>query len=55
MKIDLNKDEWEFLKDSSAEALAMYNHMKMPNYQENKIKLVTSISEKLGSEWKDDE
>ncbi len=55
MKIDLTKDEWEFLKLSGQEALQMYNSMKMPNYYENKIKIVNSITEKLGSEWVDDE
>lgn len=55
MKIDLTKEEWEFLKISGEEALQMYNHMKIPNYYEEKIKLVKSIEEKLGSEWIDDE
>jgi hypothetical protein len=55
MKIDLTKDEWEYLKPDCYESLLTYYQMDAPIYYEKKIKILKSILEKLGSEWKDDE
>lgn len=52
MKIDLTKEEWEFLKKyiECANDIPLINH----NWTET-IFILENIYEKLGDEWKDDE
>ena len=62
MKIELTKEEWEFLKDKTSFYLNLVehdNHQRLINGLKNDYHPdyfnVKNILEKLGSEWKDDE
>lgn len=52
MKIELTKQEWEFLKE------CLYSEFNIPLVDNNWTKtekLYDKILQKLGSKWKDDE
>ncbi len=52
MKIDLTKEEWEFLKRSMKSNIEIFEMLFTHEYQ---ISQSYKFDEKLGSEWKDDE
>lgn len=53
MKIDLDKDEWEFIRFSTTEYLDTYRSYSYPIINTN-FEIVSKIDKKLGDEWKDE-
>ncbi len=55
MKIDLTKDEWEFLKESLTDYINMNRGSNYYHSREDYFYKIYQLLEKLGSEWVDDE
>ena len=49
MKIDMTKEEWEYLSRQ------LYENNQMMLFDKDSEHIAQAILEKLGSEWKDDE
>lgn len=52
MKIELTKDEWQFLKRSMLSSIEIFSSLFPDEYQKSQS---YKFNEKLGSEWVDEE